>query len=418
MPAQEFAKTLQESHSESLRKYHIAQQTCDILCTEYTEWRRKTMDATLSEVSCYLPPIPADKYLKQQSTLTGHESKVVDIDFGPDSNTIFSICQDGFGIIWDVLSGLKLQAIPLEHRWVLSCSYAPSGKLVALAGLENKCTMYPVTYDEDYSLNKGGGIELSMKLRAFKAQHKAYIGLLEFLSDSQLLTGLGDALIRLWDVEKLQKIREFTEHSDEITHVLKSPEDIKSQADFISTSADGTVRLWDSRQQKSARSVQVSNHDIHALAQLPDGNGFVTGDELGLCQLYDFRSQCPLETYDIRDQFKNKNDATAFGFSSPLEQRIQAPHAPPSPLSSKRSRDDYDIAGISSIALSKSGRIMYTCYTDYGCISWDLFQKKIIEKVGFGNSAHHDRISKVKVSEDGQGLATASWDSTVKIWSL
>lgn len=418
MSVTDFATMQQEMHAESLRKYYVAQQTCDILCAEYTEWRRKTMDATLSEISCYLPPIPADKYLKQQTTLAGHGSKVVDIDFGPDSNTIFSVCQDGFGIIWDVLSGLKLQAIPLIHQWVLSCSYSPSGRLVALAGLENKCTMYPVTYNEENSLSKGDGFELSKRLRGFRAQHKAYIGLLEFLSDSQLLTGLGDALIRLWDVEKLERVREFTEHSDEITHVLKSPDDIKSQADFISTSADGTVRLWDSRQQKSARSVQVSNHDIHALAQLPDGNGFVTGDELGLCQLYDFRSQCPLESYDIRDQFRTKNDATSFGFSAPPERNFPIPRAPLSPLSSKRSGDDYDIAGISSIALSKSGRIMYACYTDYGCISWDLFQKKIIEKVGFGSSAHQDRISKVKVSEDGQGLATASWDSTVKIWSI
>lgn len=418
MSTSEFAFAPQETHSEALRKYYVARQTCDILCAEYTEWRKKTMDATLSEVSGYLPCIPADKYLKQQTTLAGHGSKVVDIDFGPDSNTIFSVCQDGFGIIWDVLSGLKLQAIPLVHRWVLSCSFAPSGRLVALAGLENKCTMYQVTYDEDQTMNKGDGIELQKKLREFKAQHKAYIGLLEFLSDSQLLTGLGDSLIRLWDVERLQRIREYTEHSDEITHVLKSPEDTKSHVDFISTSADGTVRVWDSRQQKSVRSVQVSNNDIHALAQLPDGNGFVTGDELGLCQLYDFRSQCPLEAYDIREQFKNKKDATTFGFAAPTEPWAALPRSPASALSSKRSGDDYDIAGISSIALSKSSRIMYVCYADYGCISWDLFQKKIIEKVGFGTSAHQDRISKVKVSEDGQGLATASWDSTVKIWSI
>lgn len=405
---------------EALRKYYIAKKTCDILLEEYLEWKKKTMDATMSEVSNFLPVIPPNKYLKQHANLSGHSSKVVDIDFSPCLNRLLSVSQDGFGIVWDVMSGLKLQAIPLLHRWVLSCSYSPSGRIVAAAGLENKCSMYPVSIEYLNSLESTESIELSKRSKVFKAQHKAYISLLQFLSESELLTGLGDSLVRLWDVEKRTKIREFTEHSDEISSLQKTPTDVKTNHDFVSSSADGSVRLWDNRQQKSVHSIHISAAEVNTVAQLPDGNCFVSGDELGFCQLYDIRSLCPLESYDIRDQFKNSKDDNSPTLSSPFDfdPKGRILNAPPSPQSSRSSSSKYDIAGVTSIALSKSGRIMYTCYADYGCISWDLFQKKIIEKIGTGHFAHHDRIGQVRVSDDGQGLATASWDSTVKIWTV
>ena len=55
-------------------------------------------------------------------------------------------------IIWDAVSGLKLQAIPLESPWVLLCAFAPSGRFVALAGLDNRCTIYKVETANDYHI--------------------------------------------------------------------------------------------------------------------------------------------------------------------------------------------------------------------------------------------------------------------------
>lgn len=404
-----------------LKKFYVAQQKSEILKEEYKQWKVKTMDATISEISTGLPPIPPSKYLKQHTTLTGHSSKVVDIEFSPDSNKIFSVCQDGFGIIWDVLTGLKLQAIPLVDRWALSCSYSPSGRIVALAGLENKCTLYPVNFDssDNFTLNSEC-IELSRRGQLIRANHQAYISVLQFLSERELLTGSGDSLIRLWDVERRCKITEFTEHSDDISAVLISLPESTLNCHFISASADGSVRFWDKRLPKSLHSIHLVSQDITALTQLPDGHCFVSGDERGICQLYDIRSLCPVETYDIRAQFETKRKATTLGFDSASADVLQRPMppVPPSPGSAKSLADSYNIAGITSLDLSKSGRIMYACYADYGCISWDLFQKKIIEKIGVGHSAHQDRISHVRVSRDGQGLATASWDSTIKIWTV
>ncbi|WPK26181.1 hypothetical protein PUMCH_003529 [Australozyma saopauloensis] len=406
--------------TEELRKYSIASQTGHILRGEYEEWRKRTMDVTISEISGHIPPIPPKKYLTHHVTLTGHLNKVVDIKFSPDSKKLLSVCQDGFGIIWDVLSGLKLQAIPLVHRWALACSYSPSGKLVAVAGLENKCTMYNVNVDLDELLEENSdSIELSKRGQStMSTQHQAYIGVLEFLSDREVITGSGDSLIRLWDVEKRCKIREYTEHSGDITSVLIAPQDLKTPWSFYSSGADGHVRLWDCRQPKCVHSFSVSVSDVNVVTQSPDGNSFVSGDDLGRCQLFDIRSLCPIESYVLQDQFEYKKEPSAFGILQP-NSSLHVPPPPPSPglTASNRRGNGYDISGVTSIAISKSGRIMYTCYADYSCICWDLFQKKIVERVGVGSVAHHDRVDLVRVSEDGQGLATASWDTTVKIWT-
>lgn len=405
--------------AEAEKQHCVVQQTYDILTQEYMRWMNEGMDVLLSEFSYFLPSISPCRYLQQHKTLSGHNSKVTDIAFSPDSYKIFSVCTDGFGIIWDLLSGLKLQAIPLDFPWAMACAYSPSGRIVALGGLENKCSIYTVNVDQNlYPAARTNNIPLKYKTsKSFGAQHKALIHSMEFLSNNELITASGDSVIRLWDVEKLRKVCEFVAHSLDVLSVLKVTGDTATPRNFFSSSCDGTVRYWDSRDPNPVQTLQTELGNINVVALHPDGNCVVIGDELGECRMYDLRSVCMLESYDILEQFQYKNN-TSYGPMPSSEYDLRT--LPPTPRSpgSSLTEDKYSVGGVTSIDISKSGRVMYACYSQYGCIAWDLFQRKIIEKIGNGRFAHRDRISLVKVSGDGQALATASWDSTVKIWTI
>lgn len=384
-------------------KLIVAKQTCQVLYSELQKSNAAIQDMTLKQASAHLPQIPPKRYLRQYNTLKGHQDKIAQIKWSSNSEKLVSACQDGFMIIWDAVSGLKLQAITLESPWVLLCAFAPSGRFVALAGLDNRCTIYKVETANDYHIRtRSNAMELRENGRKIPRAHAAYVSACEFIADDQILTASGDMTIALWDMEKHTKVRDFLDHCGDVLLLLVSPKERMLPQTFLSAGSDGTVKLWDLRAKAPQTSCQMSRVDVNCVSLLPNGYSFVSGDDEGICKIYDFRSLCELEQYNLREQF---------------EPPLLLKDGPGSPTSSRSMWSQFDAPGVVSLDLSKSGRILYACYADYGCLAWDILRKEIVELIGVGNGSHKSRISQVAISPDGQGLATASWDSTIKIWS-
>lgn len=74
---------------------------------------------------------------------------------------------------------------------------------------------------------------------------------------------------------------------------------------------------------------------------------------------------------------------------------------------------DMIVCGITSVAFSKSGRLLLAGYDDFNCNVWDTLKG---ERVGV-LTGHDNRVSCLGVSEDGLAIATGSWDSFLKIWN-
>ena len=71
------------------------------------------------------------------------------------------------------------------------------------------------------------------------------------------------------------------------------------------------------------------------------------------------------------------------------------------------------IAGITSVAFSKSGRLLFAGYDDFNCNVWDSMRQ---ERAGV-LAGHDNRVSCLGVTEDGMAVCTGSWDSFLKIWN-
>lgn len=74
---------------------------------------------------------------------------------------------------------------------------------------------------------------------------------------------------------------------------------------------------------------------------------------------------------------------------------------------------DMIVCGITSVAFSKSGRLLLAGYDDFNCNVWDTLKG---ERVGV-LTGHDNRVSCLGVTEDGIAIATGSWDSFLKIWN-
>lgn len=139
--------------------------------------------------------------------------------------------------------------------------------------------------------------------------------------------------------------------------------------------------LWDLRVAHNVATFDGHDSDINAVSFMSNGTCFSTGSEDSSCKLYDIRACGPLST------FENTNL----------------------------------LWGITSVAFSKSGRLLFAGYDDFNCHVWDVLGKKNDDgeaKALHKISKHNNRVSCVGVTNTGEALCTGSWDTTLIVRSL
>ncbi|KAJ1545489.1 guanine nucleotide-binding protein subunit beta 1, partial [Cladochytrium tenue] len=299
--------------------------------------------------------------------LFGHMAKIYAMQWSADRRHLVSASQDGKLIVWDAYNTHKTHAIPLRSSWVMSCSYSPSGHLVACGGLDSLCSVYSLRSSTGGAPSSAaasagvGGAAANGPVRAL-AGHTGYLSCCRFLSDRQILTASGDMTCMLWDVETGTRALEFTDHTGDVMSLSVSPD----KNVFVSGACDATAKVWDIRTARCVQTFTGHDSDINAI----HGYAFGTGSDDATCRLFDLRADTELNRY----------------------------------------ADDNITCGITSVTFSVSGRLLFAGYDDFNCNAWDTLKG---ERVGV-LAAHENRVSCLGVSSDGAALCTGSWDSSLK----
>lgn len=337
-----------------MNELEILRNEAETLKSTIKESRKIAKDATLVEVTNNLKPINRIQ-MHTRRILTGHLTKVYAVHWSTDSRYLLSASQDGNLIVWDTFKAHKIQAIPMLSQWVMTCAYAPSGSYVASGGLDNICSIYSLTTNEG----------VSRELRG----HTGYLSRCRFLDDNQILTSSGDKTCGLWDIETGIQVTSFVGHTNDVMAITLSP-DCRS---FVSGACDALAKLWDIRDGHCKQTFPGHRSDINDVTYFPNGNAFVTGSNNATCRLFDIRADQELAVYT----------------------------------------DPNSICAITSVAFSQSGRLLFSGYDDYNCKIWDS-----MKAVRTGVLAtHYDRISGLDITKDGLAVATACWDSCVRVWN-
>jgi guanine nucleotide-binding protein G(I)/G(S)/G(T) subunit beta-1 len=308
---------------------------------------------------------PVSVCLKQRRILKGHFGKIYAMHWSSDSRHLVSASQDGKLIIWNGFTTNKVHAIPLRSSWVMTCAYSPSGDLVACGGLDNLCSVYKLPGSKDTQAGQ-------QKTHAELAQHEGYLSCCRFIRDDEIITSSGDSTCILWDVENKTPKAIFNDHTGDVMSVS-----IYDASDnFVSGSCDATAKLWDHRQGQGKNCVKTfAGHesDINSVCFFPDGNAFGTGSDDSSCRLFDIRAYKQVNKYC----------------------------------------DDKILCGITSVAFSHTGKILFAGYDDYNCYAWDTVKGVLVDQL----VGHDNRVSCLGVTDDGKALCTGSWDTLLKIWA-
>uniref|UniRef100_A0A672SCK2 Guanine nucleotide-binding protein subunit beta-5-like n=1 Tax=Sinocyclocheilus grahami TaxID=75366 RepID=A0A672SCK2_SINGR len=179
----------------------------ETLKTKLEEERAKLHDVELHQVAEKIEAL-GQFVMKTRRALKGHGNKVLCLDWCKDKRRIVSSSQDGKVIVWDAFTTNKEHAVTMPCTWVMACAYAPSGCAVACGGLDNKCSVYPLSLDKNENL--------AAKKKSV-AMHTNYLSACCFTnSDMQILTSSGDGTCALWDVESGQMLQSFHGHAADV----------------------------------------------------------------------------------------------------------------------------------------------------------------------------------------------------------
>ncbi|XP_034416311.1 guanine nucleotide-binding protein subunit beta-5b isoform X2 [Cyclopterus lumpus] len=194
------------------------------------EERGKLSDIELNQVAEKVEVL-GPLCIKTRRVLKGHGNKVLCMDWCKDKRRLVSSSQDGKVIVWDAFTLNKEHAVSLPCTWVLTCAYAPSGCAVACGGLDNKCSVFPLSLDKNENL--------SAKKKSV-AMHTNYVSGCTFTSSD--MQGC-DKKANVWDMRSGQNVQSFETHESDINCVKYYP----SGDAFASASDDATCRFYDLR---------------------------------------------------------------------------------------------------------------------------------------------------------------------------
>ena len=199
-----------------------------------------------------------------------------------------------------------------------------------------------------------------------------------------MLTASGDQTCVLWDIKEGAKdgtiLNTFEGHTSDVMFLSTNP---CTPTQFVSASCDMHARVWDTRTPlHSTHEYWGHDADINCVEFFHDGQTFVTGSDDGTVRLWDLRSARELAVLAARSNASS---------------------------------------GITSVAVSHSGGLVFAGQGDYNCTVWNTLvtnqQTPHVLISGNKHHTHESRISSVSVAPDGSAVCTGSWDNTLKIWA-
>jgi WD40 repeat protein len=204
-------------------------------------------------------------------TVGEHGYVIACLAFSPDGKSLAVGSHDRTVRLWDWASGTTKQTLKPHDSSVLSIAFSPDGKTMA-ATSSDWVKLWDVASGRELRKLATGGSVYSVA----------------FSPDGTMLAvgTAGANNLQLWDASGVNLIRSFTGHTKVVRIVYFTP-DGKS---LVSSSDDGTVRLWDVVTGKIQAVIQGDSAPGSPMALAPDGRAIALRNSKDI-RIVDIRSQ-------------------------------------------------------------------------------------------------------------------------------
>lgn len=408
-------------------------------------WEIARLDETLRLLEMYRPPEgesggPDDLrgfewYYLDRAThayltnIQGDGGAYISVAYSPDGKRIASCAENNEVKIWDSVSGQMLLTLKGHTTVIMSVAFSPNGKWLASASShpENVVKIWDATNGTELRTLKGhtetvtfvafspdstqlastsndrtikvwnveGGIELhTMK------EHNAQVHSAAFSpTGKQLATASADGTVKLWDVAKAEVALTFDKHSTWVYGVAFSPDGKR----IASASGDKTVMIWDAETGAIHRTLEGHTDQVNGVAFSPDGTRLASASVDRTVRVWETNYGAPVSTLK-----GHTGPVTAVAFSTDGQHlaSVGGGSVKVWDTTIRKEPVELEIGGFSLAFCPdgkrlSNGRVMYDTSTGESLVTF---------------RGHSETIIDLAISPDGDRVATASFDKTIKIW--
>ncbi|OZY87545.1 hypothetical protein CBP51_11410 [Cellvibrio mixtus] len=225
-----------------------------------------------------------------------------------------------------------------------------------------------------------------------------------------LVSGSGDASLRLWELSSGECVREFIGHSSGVTSCALSADGRY----LVSGSGDKSLRLWNLGNGECEREYIGHEGGVTSCALSADGRYLVSGSNDNSLRLWELSSgEC------VREFIGHNGGVTSCALSADgcyLVSGSEDASLRLWELSSDECVREFigHDEGVTSCALSVDDRYLVSGSWDRSLRLWELTSGECVHEF----MGHESVVTSCALSADGRYLVSGSWDESLRLWEL
>jgi eukaryotic-like serine/threonine-protein kinase len=389
-------------------------------------------------------------------TLRGHSGTVTGVAYSPDATRLASGGSDGTVRVWDVITGKEVLPPLRGHTGdVYAVAYSPDGSELASAGHDKTVRVWDSTTGELTRTLGLGEIDDEVRSVAFSPDglrlvagdyanevrvwdvttgqevrfsplkgHATVIDSVAYSPDGKwLASACQGSIVRVWDAATGELKRDLVAATSGAMAVAFSPDGVR----FATGSLEGTVKMWDVTTGRLLRDLTGHTSGVISVAFSPDGRRLASSSVGGVIKVWDWDAVSPEpRALTLKDQYwqSGQEPLTLMGHTGSVSQVAFSPDGmqlasagADGSIKVWAARGDPEARTLESriVAFSPDGK--WLASTSWNITSFKLWDTTTGQE-GHTFDAHTAQVLDVAFRPDGQSIASAGFDKTVKLWDL